>query len=193
MKLRLSPTLSYLIGLWKHSRTREGLGIVGNEAMRTAFLSKVIEAGLTPADKVVVEDNAAYFHHTAYRAFFEQIIKEETERFCHANDFSAAFLAGLYDSNGGTEKGKLYLGKWDQHDEMVLLRLNFMAAKAGGRLWVGPADVFLKFTKEWRQVDRPTVRVERTDRRGPMMKRAVAREKEIEFGKKEEKTEERKQ
>ncbi len=58
---------------------------------------------------------------------------------------------------------------------MVLLRLNFMTEKAGGRLWVGPADVFLMFIKEWHQVDRPTVRVEISDRGGWMMKKGARR------------------
>lgn len=152
MRLRLTPTLCYIIGMWKHVRTHEGIGIVGNEEMKAAFLAKVIEAGLTTPDKVIVEENAAFFYHTAYKAFFEKIIKEQTERLCHANDFSAAFLAGLYDANGEIEEGRLCLKKWDKKDEMVLLRLNFLAKKVGKCLLIGPKDLFLKFTKNWRQV-----------------------------------------
>lgn len=116
MKLRLTPTLSYLIGLWKHARTREGIGIVGNFDMKTAFLSKVVEAQLTPADQIQVQENAAFFYHTAYRAFFDQILKEEVDRYCHANDFAAAFLGGMFDAVGGMEAGKVYLTKWDKQD-----------------------------------------------------------------------------
>ncbi|VVB57127.1 Uncharacterised protein [uncultured archaeon] len=116
MKLRLTPHLSYLIGMWKYARTREGIGIVGNENMRTAFLSKVVQAELTSADKIMVEDMAVYFYHTAYRAFFDQILAEEVDRYAHANDFAAAFLAGLFDAVGGQEEGKVYLAKWDKND-----------------------------------------------------------------------------
>jgi len=175
MKLRLSPTLSYLIGMWKHSRTREGIGIVGNDNMKTAFLAKVVEAQLTPADQVKVEENAVFFYHTAYRAFFDEIVKEQVDRFCHANDFAAAFLAGWFDAVGGIEAGKVYLTKWDKQDEMVLLRLNFQTEKADKRLWVGPAEMFLKFIKNWSQVSRPKTRKVVSDREGPILRMAAAR------------------
>lgn len=197
MKIKLTPEVSYLIGLWKHCRTREGIGIVGSEEMRTAFLSRAIALGIADASKVKWELSAVYFFHSAYRAFFDSVLKEEVERFCHANDYAAAFLAGLFDGNGEVEEGKAYFGKWDKNDEMVLMRLNFKTLKADGRLWVGPAEVFLKFIKNWRGVERPTVRNRETTRDEWMKKRAArnahAREKEKEVGKKEEKLEAKKE
>lgn len=197
MKIKLTPEVSYLVGLWKHCRTREGIGIVGSEDMRTTFLSRAMTLGVADAAKVKWEAGSVYFFHSAYRTFFDEVLKEEVERFCHANDYAAAFLAGLFDGNGGAEEGKAYLSKWDKNDEMVLMRLNFKTFKADGRLWIGPADVFLKFIKNWRGVERPAVRNRETTRDEWMKKRAArnahAREKEKEAGKKEEKIEVKKE
>ncbi|VVB57126.1 Uncharacterised protein [uncultured archaeon] len=57
---------------------------------------------------------------------------------------------------------------------MLLLRLNFKCEKADRRLWVGPADMFMKFIKGWHQVDRPTVRAPASDR-GEWARKKAAR------------------
>ncbi len=174
MKIKLTPPVSYLIGLWKHCRTREGIGIVGSESMRTTFLSRAMAVGIADASKVKWETSTVFFFHSAYRTFFDEVLAAQTERFCHANDYAAAFLAGIFDGNGGVQEGKVYLEKWDKNDEIILLRLNFKTTKAGGKLWIGPADVFLKFIKNWTDVERPRIRKAETTR-GEWMKKRTAR------------------
>lgn len=63
---------------------------------------------------------------------------------------------------------------------MVLLRLNFQTEKADKRLWVGPAEMFLKFIKSWSQVSRPKMKRVVSDREGPILRMAAARKHEKE-------------
>lgn len=149
MKIKLNPQLSYLIGLWKFSRTSEGLGVVGNADLQQAFLSAAIAAGIAKADQIQTKGEKAFFYHSAYRAFFDATLSREDEAFAHANDYSAAFLAGLFDAVGGVHDAQVGLSRADKRDEIVLLRLNFRIKKAGGVFWITPPDQFLKYIKNW--------------------------------------------
>jgi hypothetical protein len=153
MKIKLTPKISYLVGLWKYARTSEGLGVQGSEELQQAFLSAAINAGVASADKIQIKENKTFFYHSAYRAFFEKTLLREDEAFCHANDYAAAFLAGLFDAVGGVHDGQTGLSRADKRDEIVLLRLNFRAKKASGVVWIAPADQFLKFIKAFTRVD----------------------------------------
>ncbi len=155
MKIKLTPQLSYCLGLWKYSRTSEGLGVAGNADLQQAFLSAAIASGLTSPDKIQIKGEKTFFYHTAYRAFFEKTLERQDEAFSHANDYAAAFLAGLFDAVGGIHDGQTGLSRWDKRDEIVLLRLNFRTKKAGHVLWIAPADQFLKFTNIWVRCEHP--------------------------------------
>ncbi len=150
MKIKLDPALSYLIGAWKWVRTKEGIGVRGTPEFVEVFVSRVVKAGLADADKIQLSGDRAYFYHTAYRLFFENTLKREDEAFCHANDYAAAFLAGLFDSVGKMEDGQVVLSHCDKRDEMVLLRLGYRVVWKEKRAYVLPVDQFLKFIKGWR-------------------------------------------
>ena len=103
MKIKLTPDLSYLIGLWRKTRSPEGLGVVGNEQLLELFTAEVLAKEMTTTDKLLTEENKVYFYHTAYRKFFQQIEKEQLERFKYLNEYAANYLAGLFDAVGNVD------------------------------------------------------------------------------------------
>lgn len=152
MKIKLSPDMSYIIGLWKYNRTREGIGIVGGEEERMAFSAAALRAGLAEASHLQLRGDRVFFYHTAYRNFFDLTLERQDEAFCHLNDYAAAFFGGLFDAVGGVREGIPYLMRCDKKDEMALLRLGFRLERAGGVAAVMPGAMFLKFIKHWQQV-----------------------------------------
>ena len=168
MKLKLTPGLSYIIGFWKETRTKEGIGVEGNEEHLSIFAKAVLEAGLTEPtrllasgpkeepkeeerpeeDPLAPEVSSVYFYHGSYRKFFQKVIDDEMERFKYKNEYSASFLAGLFDSVGRiTEDGKVYLSKCTQKDEMVLYRLGFNPVRRGKHLYFTRPLKFLTYIK----------------------------------------------
>ena len=147
MKIKLTPQLAYIIGLWKARRTKEGIGIEGNRGICEVFLRECLSTGIAQPDKVKFiepkvdekmdfsqgrlvnvrrerEDCKVYFYHSAYRAFFDGVLKNELELFRYKNEYAASFIAGIYDGNGGVGKGnKLHYFFGNRQDEMLLLRL----------------------------------------------------------------------
>ncbi|PIT83955.1 hypothetical protein COU37_05740 [Candidatus Micrarchaeota archaeon CG10_big_fil_rev_8_21_14_0_10_45_29] len=153
MKLNLTPQVSYLAGLCKHKKSKNGIGVAGSTALQAAFAAHVVENMYTAPQKIVIKGKQAYFFHSAYAALLKKTLQRQVDAFCHHNEYAASFLAGLFDSVGGMHGGNVFLLKCDKHDEAVLEKLGFIVEKKGGIWWVAPADVFLKFVKNYRKVD----------------------------------------
>ena len=150
MKIKLTPELSYIIGLWRKNRTPEGVGVRGNDQLVSVFTKEILDRQLAPSDKILSDEGKVYFYHSAYRKFFQQIEKEQLERFRYLNEYAANYLAGLFDSVGEIdEKGIVSLRKFTPEDEIMLLRLGFGARKRGPRLVIERPAIFLTFIKNY--------------------------------------------
>lgn len=155
MKIKLTPELSYIIGLWRKARTSEGIGVKGSENMIAVFSKEVIDRELATPDKIQSEEDRVYFYHTSYRKFFQQIEKEQLERFKYLNEYAANYLAGIFDATGEIdEKGIVSLGNISSQDEMVLLRLGFVVRRRGKRAIIEKPLLFLTFIKNYVKVFR---------------------------------------
>ncbi len=150
MKIKLTPELSYMIGLWRKSRCQEGLGVRGGKEVLEIFSKEALEKQLTTPDKLLSADDKVFFYHTAYRKFFQEIEKEQLERFKYLNEYAASYLAGMFDSAGAIdERGVVSIGQASKQDEMMLLRLGFVTKRRGDRLIVERPIVFLTFIKNY--------------------------------------------
>jgi hypothetical protein len=150
MKIKLTPELSYVIGLWRKARCIEGLGVRGEKNVLEIFSKEALEKQLTTPEKLLASDNKVYFYHTAYRKFFQQVEKEQLERFKYLNDYAANYLAGMFDASGSIdEKGVVSLTGANKQDEMMLLRLGFVTRRRAERLIIERPVVFLTFIKNY--------------------------------------------
>jgi hypothetical protein len=150
MKVKLTPELSYIIGLWKKSRTQEGLGVQGEEALLAVFSKEVLNQELTTSDKLLSEEDKVYFYHTSYRKFFQQIEKEQLDRFRYLNEYAANYIAGMFDSAGYVDdKGIISFYNLTRQDEVMLLRLGFTTRRRSSAFVIERPIVFLTFIKNY--------------------------------------------
>lgn len=148
MKAKLTPELSYIIGLWKEARVPSGIGVRGRAELLKVFLDSCLEAKVAEPGKVLGGEDSVYFYHTAYRKFFQNVLDEEEERFKYKNEYSASFLAGLFDAVGGIgADGTVSFAKCSRKDEMVMYRLGFNTVRKGGRVYVVRPAKFLAYIK----------------------------------------------
>ena len=154
MKVRLTPELAYIIGLWKTRKTKEGIGVEGGPELLSAFVKGSLDAKLTTSNKLLTEEDKAYFYHSAYRRFFQEVLERENEAFKHKNEFCASFLAGLFDSRGGySHDGKtVYLSHADKIDEFVVLNAGFKAKLIKNKMIILDKSDFLSFISKYRKV-----------------------------------------
>jgi hypothetical protein len=148
MKVKLTPELSYIIGLWKERRAPSGLGVSGSEEILAAFTDVCMKAKIAEAGKILGGEDTIYFYNTAYRRFFQKTVEEEGERFKYKNEYSASFLAGLFDSMGGIgADGTVYFRKCSKADEMVVYRLGFKPLWKNGKMYIIKPAKFLAYIK----------------------------------------------
>ncbi len=150
MKIKLTPELAYIIGLWRKSRIHEGIGVHGNKEIIETFSKEVIENGLTTSDKLLSDEKKVYFYHTAYRKFFQSVEEEQLERFKYLNEYAANYFAGVFDASGKIdEKGFVYINKANRNDEILLIRLGFGARWRNDHLVIEKPRAFLAFIKNY--------------------------------------------
>lgn len=153
MKTKLTPKLAYIIGLWHTKRTKQGIGMTGNDRLLAVFSQEVISANLTTSDKLLTDKNSVYFYHSAYRILFQNVIKERTERFKYKNPYSGNYFAGLFDASGGYSPNNktVYIVNADKKDEIIILRLGFRANLIKDRVVI-ERDKFMNFINRYRKI-----------------------------------------
>lgn len=155
MKIKLTPELSYIIGLWRKAKCFDGLGVRGGKELLEEFSKEVLDKQLTTSDKLLTGEDKVYFYHTAYRKFFQEIEKEQLERFKYLNEYAANYLAGMFDAAGGVDqRGVVSLSRTTSQDEMMMLRLGFQTRRSGDRLIIERPLVFLAFIKNYVKVQK---------------------------------------
>jgi hypothetical protein len=150
VKIKLTPELAYIIGLWRKCRTKEGIGVHGPQDLLEIFSKEVIEKGLTTADKMLSGEKKVYFYHSKYRKFFQKVEEEQCERFKYLNEYAANYLAGLFDCVGEIDdKGFVYINNANTNDEILLIRLGFGARRKNKHVVIEKPAAFLAFIKNY--------------------------------------------
>jgi len=153
MKIRLTPELSYLIGLWKVLKINAGLGISGDKDVLNMFIKLALEQGLTEPNKFQMDENKVYFYHTKYKKFFYKITDSELEKFKYINDYSGNFVAGLYDAGGEiTDRGIVRIRGLNKTDEILLMRLGFLTERRKDYVVIMKPRIFLRFIKPYLKI-----------------------------------------
>ncbi len=138
MKIKFTPEICYMVSLWKNSKTREGIGIYGDDAKIGAFIKTALELKMTKPNKFQIEKNKVYFYHSAYRAYFDKMEKELIDKIKYMNEYFYNYVAGMLDSKASVadEKEFIIIGDCKRTDEMIFLRLGLNAKLIGKNLIV---------------------------------------------------------
>ncbi|HQT44880.1 MAG TPA: hypothetical protein PLO51_02800 [Candidatus Micrarchaeota archaeon] len=131
MKYSLTPKISYILGLCTGSSANVGFGVYGDVALLDDFCNCIAEAKIVPAESIFRDSRRAWIEHSAYMSFFKKLYGQRLERFKSKNDYSANYLAGLFDSCAyplpNVPEGKVAFGfsGMEAKDEALFLRLGF--------------------------------------------------------------------
>jgi len=145
LKIKLTPELSYIIGLWIHYKVEKGIGIRSDEATLMNFATACLDLGIAVPGKLLYGENEVFFYNSAIRKFFDKVESERIERFKYGNDYASAYLAGLFDSLGSVERGRVCMKNLDIFDKNLLDNLRMFPKNAGRFTIIGKDKAFLKF------------------------------------------------
>ncbi|MEM4366707.1 MAG: hypothetical protein QW035_01080 [Candidatus Anstonellales archaeon] len=150
MKIKLTPAMCYLLGLWRSKKSTKGFGIRGRKGV-AAFVEESIKQGITEKGKVLYDGSEVFFYNSKFLKFAQEFESEIDKRLKYLNDYAANYFAGVFDGTGKiTEDGKVLIRK-DPIDQGILLRLGFFTRPVGKDLMVLKPKNFLEFISKWRR------------------------------------------
>ncbi len=149
-KPKLTPDLSYLIGMWHITPSRKGLGVRGNIDVRAEFVRRLISYGIAEPNQITSTDEEVYVQHTRYKKLFVKTMAERFNRFKYLNDYCANFWAGVCDGGATiTKKGTIHIHNADKRDAMHLDILGFGSRKTATGVIVKNTYGFAFFIKNY--------------------------------------------
>ena len=149
MKIKMTPQLAYLIGVWKGRKIPRGIGIRGSGEIRETFLREVMDTLKIPPEKIQLHESEVFFYHSAYRKYFEETEKNEVDVFKKRNKYSASYIAGMFDSCGGVEGDTPYFARASYKDQMFMELLGMRTRFKKGKLVVTNPSDFIVFVKDF--------------------------------------------
>jgi hypothetical protein len=147
MKIKLEPSIAYLVGLWKARKIPIGLGIgtEGDEVLSVLFAQKCAEKLNIPQSNFKFERGGVFFFHSAYRKYFQDVEEEALYLFRKKNETAASFLAGYFDGAGIIEKDRICFARARDTDQALIERLGFKTVFRSGRLYIVKPMEFIIF------------------------------------------------
>lgn len=126
MRFRLTPELCYLAGLAGRSNEpeRSMVGIrTQNDTIEERFIKYLLAQGVD-TKKIMVEQDGTFRHIYVYHSKLARQMREIMEKRSmlakKKDGMAAAFLAGLFDSNGHVTRDTITIRKLERSDELLL-------------------------------------------------------------------------
>ncbi len=129
MKTKLKPKICYLAGLLsKSGEVKNAIGITTSiEEIEHRFLDICLKELKIEPNKIIIEDNQRsrhiFFYNSRLRKELDKIIERETIIFKYRNEYSANYIAGMYDIAGHIQNGSLVINKLSPKDQMMFENL----------------------------------------------------------------------
>ncbi len=147
----MSPDISYMLGVAQLGRDEPSIYVISrSDAVIERFVKIAMGSfGIAPNKLLSSEEEGVkriLFYDSAAKRLMKDALQERERIFKYKNDYSASYLAGVYDSKGFANGGAVYLGRIDIVDIIVLERLGFHMAGKGR---VRNSEEFLEFIKRY--------------------------------------------
>jgi len=147
--MKLTKELAHFIGFWKMRSIKEGIGVVGSSEAQQQFIVEALKLKLITPERVLLKEGVVLFHHIKYKNFFLNVVKNQNDIFARKNKLTAAYVKGMYDSEGLYEKGVLIIHKSTFQDQMLIERLGFYTQRKKGELGIINPRLFFEFLRKY--------------------------------------------
>jgi hypothetical protein len=150
-KLKLSPRVSYFLGMYAYS----GSKAVGIIARNSEILQRFVEVamkefGIQPEEIRINEkenETEAYFYNTKLKKLLGKALERKEKAFAYKNAYAANYLAGIFDARGGRDIKGLFIKSLELSDGIIMERLGFHTRKKGIKTYITNPTEFAKFVK----------------------------------------------
>ena len=146
-KLRLTPGICYMLGLYSHGRRRDCLYI---RTYRKALLDKFVEILLKELDikseKIKVEkgeEMEALTYNSKAVKLMQKTLERKDRVFKYFNDYSGNYFAALYDVDGGSDANGMYIRKMKEDESRLLESYGIRIVYKNGKHYIHGKALFV--------------------------------------------------
>jgi hypothetical protein len=153
-KLKLSPEVSYILGIYTSMRkVMEPLGVkTTNTNVIERFIKISIDnLGIEPR-KILIGDDGVSFYNSKIKKLFEKALERRLITFKYRNAYSGNYLSGLFDVSGGRDRKGLYIRNIDSKDALLLENLGVHTMVQGSKSYVIDESLFMTLIKGYSSV-----------------------------------------
>ena len=148
-KLRLSPKISYFLGMYAYSPSR-AIGVIArNSEMLQRFIEIALkEYKVEPNDIHVDEkenETQAYFYNTKLKKLLGKALERKEKTFAYKNAYAACYVAAIYDTVGGKDPKGIFIKRLKATDDIIIERLGFRTKKRGIKTYIANPNEFISF------------------------------------------------
>lgn len=130
MKTKLTPTICYMAGLQsKSNEERSAVGVsTGLPSIEQKFIEIAIKDLKIQPNRIIIEEigggmRHVFFYHSRVCKQLKDICKSSDRIFKRRNEFSKAYVAGMFDAAGHKDSQGLYMKKIEPRDAVMLQNL----------------------------------------------------------------------
>ncbi len=152
-KLKLNPNVSYMLGLYQCSPDGE-VGIVTESPDLVQKFIKLLmdEFGVAPNKVLVTEsgkDTKVMTYNSSLKKLFKGALERKLKVFKWRNAYSANYIAGIFDCNGGADAQGLYIRNLVEGDSMLLEMLGVHTFRKGSKTYFVNQNTLLGMIKDY--------------------------------------------
>ncbi len=156
-KLKLNPDICYLLGIFSGDRPERSGPIkllTRNERMLERFVSIFVTQLDVKPNKFLIKEQdegllEADLYHSKLKRLFEAALKRRLMVFRWPNEYSANYLAGIFDSNGGLDNKGLYIRRLSLVDSQLMENLGIHTSQKGAKSYIRNASAFIALIKSF--------------------------------------------
>lgn len=148
-KLKLSPSVSYVLGVYSTSDRKLPMHLhTENSEMLERFIKIAVTDLGVKANKIILKENEASFYNSRLKRLFDRALERRTKAFKYLNDYSGSYLAGLFDCNGGFDRKGMFVRDLEAHDALLMENLGIHLKHQGSKAYVMNENAFVELIRK---------------------------------------------
>lgn len=142
-----------MLGIFQCNPDNEVGVVTESHELVQKFAKLLIEEFGVEPNKILIQElgerTSVMTYNSRIKKLFNAALERKLKTYKWKNEYSANYVAGLFDCIGGVDKQGVYLKNLSQSDGMLLENLQFHTFQKGLKSYFVNANTFIAFIKDY--------------------------------------------
>ena len=139
-KLKLNPSVSYIMGICSHTISNYiGLRSRYEKVVEKFVKISMDEFGIEPNKILISEEHGVSevkFYNSKLKKLITDALEKKVRLFKYRNDYSAEYVAGMFDAYGGVNPKGPYIDSLDNGEMLILENMGVHTMQQGSKSYI---------------------------------------------------------